>query len=374
MPAIRASESEYTGFLIRLTPHNPTIESCPLPRRIAPPARLAHLGAAALAILLFSACSSHLVDTPSPTIDPARAAESPPATAKPAGVVLPLAGAAQAAAFDARTGSLVVLGAGNRPTVTVFSSMGAATPTQLGGIATAMAGDNDGTAYLSTKGGYFRFDIASGEATRVGVEGLDGVDVTAIARRADGRLVLGSADGTVYTLSSDATIGARLRIFARVDAIVTQGNTAVVLDRGQTSVTTLNSDGTKPEQALRAGRGATTMAADTAGRVLVADTRGGELLVYGVDPLILRQRFPVPDSPYGLAASGTPTGLVWVTQTEINTVIGYDLATGIPVEKVRYRTVQQPNTLAFDDTSGTLYVVSGAGAGLQVIDSAGAPK
>lgn len=374
MPAIRASESEYTGFLIRLTPHNPTIESCPLPRRIAPPARLAHLGAAALAILLFSACSSHLVDTPPPTIDPARAAESPPATAKPAGVVLPLAGAAQAAAFDARTGSLVVLGAGDRPTVTVFSSMGAATPTQLGGIATAMAGDNDGTAYLSTTGGYFRFDIASGEATRVGVEGLDGVDVTAIARRADGRLVLGSADGTVYTLSSDATIGARLRIFARVDAIVTQGNTAVVLDRGQTSVTTLNSDGTKSEQALRAGRGATTMATDTAGRVLVADTRGGELLVYGVDPLILRQRFPVPHSPYGLAASGTSTGLAWVTQTEVNTVIGYDLATGIPVEKVRYRTVQQPNTLAFDDASGTLYVVSGAGAGLQVIASAGAPK
>jgi len=327
-----------------------------------------------LAILLFSACSSQLVDTPPPTIDPARAADSPPVAAKPAGMVFPLAGAAQAAVFDARTGSLVVLGAGDRPVVTVVSSTGAATPAQLGDVATAMAGDNDGTAYLSTKGGYFRFDIASGEATRVGVEGLDGVDVTAIARRADGRLVLGSADGTVYTLSSDTKIGARLRIFARVDDIVTQGNTAVVLDRGQTSVTTLNSDGTKSEQALRAGRGATTMATDTAGRVLVADTRGGELLVYGVDPLILRQRFPVPDSPYGLAASGTPTGLVWVTQTEINTVIGYDLATGIPVEKVRYRTVQQPNTLAFDDTSGTLYVVSGAGAGLQVIDSAGAPK
>ena len=57
-----------------------------------------------------------------------------------------------------------------------------------------------------------------------------------------------------------------------------------------------------------------------------------------------------------------------MSQTATNTVVGYDLATGIPVEKVRYRTVQQPNSLAFDEASGTLYVVSGSGAGVQVID------
>jgi heme oxygenase len=64
-------------------------------------------------------------------------------------------------------------------------------------------------------------------------------------------------------------------------------------------------------------------------------------------------------------------GLAWVSQTATNTVVGYDLATGIPVEKVRYRTVQQPNSLAFDEASGTLYVVSGSGAGVQVISNAG---
>ena len=67
----------------------------------------------------------------------------------------------------------------------------------------------------------------------------------------------------------------------------------------QDPVTTLNADGTNSEHALRAGDGATTMATDGAGRVLVADTRGDELLVYGVRPLILRQRYPVPDAPYG---------------------------------------------------------------------------
>jgi len=42
------------------------------------------------------------------------------------------------------------------------------------------------------------------------------------------------------------------------------------------------------------------------------------------------------------------------------------------VEKVRYPTVQQPNTLAFDDAAGTLYVVSGSGGGVQVIEHAAA--
>jgi heme oxygenase len=90
-------------------------------------------------------------------------------------------------------------------------------------------------------------------------------------------------------------------------------------------------------------------------------------LVFGSDPLILRQRYPVRDAPYALAGSSS---LAWVSQTATNTVVGYDLATGIPVEKVRYRTVQQPNFLAFDEASGTLYVVSGSGAGVQVISGA----
>lgn len=336
------------------------------------PAQLVRLGAAALAIALTAGCSSDSPAASPPTIAPAQAADSPPVTSPPPGVVHPLAGRALAAVYDAATASLVVLAAAadDRSTLTAVDETGATTPIPLADPASAMVGDGDGHVFLATRGGYVHVDLASRKAGRVAVEGQDGVDFTAVARRADGRLVLGSADGAVYTLSSDTGVGARLKIFARVDSLVTQGNTAVVLDRGQTSVTSLNDDGTKSEHALRAGEGATTMTADGQGRVLVADTRGGELLVYGVDPLILRQRFPVPDAPYGLASSG----LAWVSQTATNTVVGYDLATGIPVEKVRYRTVQQPNSLAFDEASRTLYVVSGAGAGVQVIASAGADR
>ncbi|HEX2284245.1 MAG TPA: hypothetical protein VHI10_05350, partial [Mycobacterium sp.] len=314
-------------------------------------------------------CSSDPADAPPPTIAPAEAAVSPPVTGQPAGVVRPLAVPAKTAVFDRATRSLAVLAPAvdGKWAVMTFGVAGPPQSVPLPGEATAMTGDNQGTVYASTRGGYFRVDVAAGTAGRVDVEGQQTTEFTAIARRADGKLVLGSADGAVFTLASDTTVGARLKAFARVDALVTQGNTTVVLDRGQTSVTTVSENGTDADHALRAGDGATTMATDPAGRVLVANTRGEELLVFGTDPLILRQRYPVRGAPYGLAGSSR---LAWVSQTGTNTVVGYDLATGIPVEKVRYRTVQQPNSLAFDEVSGTLYVVSGSGAGVQVISDA----
>jgi hypothetical protein len=334
-----------------------------------------------LLLALVSGCSSNPLNTFSspnpPTIEPAHAAESPPVSVNPAGAVRPLPGHAQAAVFDGDTHQLVVLAPGGDPaapaSVTLFgAAQVAARVIVLPGPATALTGDGHGTVYLAARGGYFVVDLSAGRPTQVNVAGAQQI-FTAIARRADGKLVLGSADGAVYILASQtpggggtATVDSRNKIFARVDSLVTQGNTTVVLDRGQTSVTTIGADG-RPELSLRAGQGATTLSADPLGLVLVADTRGGELLVYGVDPLILRQAYPVRQSPYGLVGS---RALAWVSQTASNMVIGYDLSTGIPVERVRYPTVQQPNSLAFDEASDTLYVVSGSGAGVQIIQRA----
>ena len=269
--------------------------------------------------------------------------------------------------FDAETASLVVLGADG----VVIVPAGPPRTVALPSPASAMTGDGHGVVYLSTRGGYLRIDVRTGQVTSTQVAGHEATDFTAIARRSDGRLVLGSADGAVYTLSSDTAVAASVKIFARVDALVTQGNTAVVLDRGQTSVTTIDPNGDTAQHALRAGEGATTLAADPAGRVLVADTRGGSLLVFGTDPLMMRQSYPVRSAPYGLVGTRT---LAWVSLTASNVVVGYDLATGIPVEKVRYPTVQQPDVLAFDDATSTLYVASASGDGIQVIHNAGRPR
>ena len=329
-------------------------------------------------ILMVSGCSSTLMDTTPATVEVAHAAVSPPPVTAPAGQVWALTARAQSAIFDTSLASLVVFTPGADPgadpaaaaTLTLFGPSATPRTMTLPGAATAITGDGQGRAYASTRGGLYTVDLVTGTATSTVINDERDTDFTAIARRADGRLVLGSATGIAYTLGADLAVSAKSEIFARVDAIVTEGDTAVVLDRGQTSVTALNSQGS-PQQALRAGLGATTIAADPAGRVLVADTRGGQLLVFGVDPLIERQAYPVGESPYGVVGSTT---LVWVSTTADNVVVGYDLATGIPVEKVRYPTVQQPNTLAIDDASGTLYVVSGSGAGVQVIRNADGRK
>jgi hypothetical protein len=351
-----------------------TFESYPVPQHRKRAARIGGRQAAGLFLLLtlVAGCSSKTLEATPPTIEPARPADSPALSQTPAGVVRPLDGKPQAAIFDGRTAQLVILTselAASAPAKLV--AMGSQqTPSRvidLPGPATALAGDGTGNAYLSTRGGYFVADLSADRVTRVGVNGVNGaenVDFTAIARRADGTVALGAADGMVYTITSAAAVSNRTKIFGHVDYLAAQGNTVAVLDRSQTSVTTIGADG-KVGQSLRAGQGATTMVADPEGRLLVTDTRGGELLVFGVDPLILRQAYPVRQSPYGLAGS---RGLTWVSQTAANLVIGYDLSTGIPVEKVRYPTVQQPNTLAFDDAAGTLYVVSGSGGGVQVIE------
>jgi sugar lactone lactonase YvrE len=340
----------------------------------------AHSGLLGVSLLLaaVAGCSSNTFKSTPPTIEPAIAAVSPPTSQSPAGAVRPMAARAAAAAFDGGTHQPAVLApcaAASQPaTLTIFGDPTAAPRViELPGPATALTDDGHGSAFLAARGGYFVVDLPTGHTAQVSVTDAQQTDFTAVAQRTDGKLVLGSADGAVYTLASPtpgtvgtATVGSRRRVFARVDSLATQANTTLVLDRGQTSVTAIGADG-EVRQALRAGEGATTMAADPVGRVLVADTRGGQLLVYGVDPLILRQAYPVPQAPYGLAGS---RALVWVSQTASNMVIGYDLSTGIPVEKVRYPTVQQPNSLAFDEASDTLYVVSGSGAGVQVIEHA----
>jgi len=323
------------------------------------------------ALLMVAGCSGKAMDDLPPTIAPAQPAESPPISKAPAGAVRPLHGRPQAAIFDDRTAQLVTIVPGPSsaaPAKVVMLILQQTLPRviDLPGPATGLAGDNSGTAYVSTHGGYFVVDLTAGRAVRVDVRDADNVDFSAITRLVDGKVALGSADGTLRTLTPGATDGRRAKVHARVDSLAAQGDTVAVLDRGQTSVTTVGTDG-RIGQSLRAGQGATTMVADPAGRLLVADTRGGQLLAFGVDPLILRQAYPVAQSPYGVVGS---RGLAWVSQTSANTVIGYDLSTGIPLEKVRYPTVRQPDTLAFDDAAGTLYVVSGAGGGVQVIEHA----
>ncbi|TDZ81862.1 YncE family protein [Mycobacteroides salmoniphilum] len=343
-------------------------EMIPLPGRDVRGIR-GTIAALAAVIAVASGCSTG-GDTDNPAgpavITPASAAQSPPVTAAPAGTVHRFTGRSSAVLFDTSTTTVSVLTDDGRK-VTLFTRDNLDAPRHtvaLPSPATAAVGDGRGTVYLSTKGGYITVDVASGRANKVNISGHENIEFSAITRRPDGRVVLGNTEGTVFTLDAQNQIAAHASGFAHIDSLAYQGNTVTVLDRAQSSVTTLTEAGDGTAHALRAGEGATTMLADDKGRLLVADTRGGALLVFGLaDSLILRQRYPVPAAPYGLAYS---TKLTWVSQTASNTVIGYDLSTGIPEERARFATVRQPNSLVSDGS--TLFVASGAGDGLQAID------
>ncbi|WP_329047256.1 hypothetical protein OG738_34105 [Amycolatopsis sp. NBC_01488] len=181
-----------------------------------------------------------------------------------------------------------------------------------------------------------------------------------------GRLVAMGAAKDIQVLPATGparTIGGQLY---SADDVVDTGKGVVVLDRLRTAVFSVDVAAGKVNEGLRAGDGAANAVADSYGRVLVTDARAGALLAFSADPLILRQRYPVAGGAYGIAYDAQRS-LAWVTLTGRNEVVGFDVRGGEPVEKYRFPTVRQPDSVGVDEKSGRVFVGSAAGEGTQVI-------
>nr|CEL13936.1 Probable conserved lipoprotein LppL [Kibdelosporangium sp. MJ126-NF4]CTQ88305.1 Probable conserved lipoprotein LppL [Kibdelosporangium sp. MJ126-NF4] len=150
------------------------------------------------------------------------------------------------------------------------------------------------------------------------------------------------------------------------DQVLATGQNVVVLDRLRTALFDIDLAGGTVGAGQRAGAGAANATTDRYGRVLVTDTRGGALLAFTANPIMLRQRYPVPGAPYGIAYD-PKRDLAWVTLTERNEVVGYNVAGGEPRETHRFATVVQPNSVTVDPDSGRVYVASATGGGVQVM-------
>ena len=115
-----------------------------------------------------------------------------------------------------------------------------------------------------------------------------------------------------------------------------------------------------------AGGGATHVAA-AGGLVYVADTEGDAILVYRLRPKFeFLDRANLPGAPYGLALDRR-RGRLWVTLTERNEVIRYELTEHAPRRVASYPTVRQPNSVAVDERSGRVYIASRTGSELQIL-------
>ncbi len=103
--------------------------------------------------------------------------------------------------------------------------------------------------------------------------------------------------------------------------VVAEGDTAVVVDVRDYSITTYDTEAEKRISRLPAGEGPTHGVVADQNKVAVTDTRGDEVLLYTIDPLEKIGAIPLPDSPYGLTADPS-TQTVWVTLTGTNELWG----------------------------------------------------
>ena len=207
-----------------------------------------------------------------------------------------------------------------------------------------------------------RVDLRTGDTTDTHVPGgpLDAVDL------GPGRLATAQRDTRDVTVREHGQPRATADEFDEPARLLTTGGDLNVLDRLTTSLTPVDPATGDKGAGLRAGAGATNAVTDRYGRILTIDTRGGELLAFSTDPLIMKQRYPVPGSPYGLAYDPN-RDIAWTTLTDTNELVGYDIAGGQPEERHRIPTVSQPDSVTVDPATGRIYVASANGAGLQVV-------
>ncbi len=315
------------------------------------------VGAAVVVVL--TGCSGSDSGPDVPTRAPATAAVSP-AVAHPAGQVFPAA-ATKALLAERSTGRLAALDTAGTA-LALINPAAPATPRTitLPAAGASLAQGTPGEVLVAAPGRILRVDALTGAITEIPVDG----DVHSVHTRTDGTLVVGTADGTVRELNADGTVTRTITGLVSADVIAVTGENITVVDRKQTAVVAVREEALG--LMLRAGDGATNAITDPHGRIIVADTAGGELLVYSAGPLVLRQRFPVLSSPYALAYDPR-SELVWVSATQSNEVVGYDLSTGIGVEVARFATLRQPDAIAVDERTGDLFVASATGDGLQRI-------
>lgn len=292
----------------------------------------------------------------------ATAPVSPAPAANPAGTLLASPDVTAMASDPASR--ILAVAAGNVVSLYRLDDLGAA-PVRVpvsGPVEQLSVSGDQLLASVPTKGEVVRVALPDGQAGTLNVAGQpadavsDGPDTLVAVRDRkaidvlDGGKVVKTISGGLYS----------------ADEVVRSGNATVVLDRLRNAVFAVDVPDGTVDEGLRTGDGATNAVADSYGRVLVTDTRGGALLAFSADPLVLRQLYPVPGGIYAIAYDAKRS-LAWVTLTERNEVVGFDVRGGEPVEKYRFPTVRQPNSISVDEQTSRVFVGSATGEGIQVI-------
>ncbi|MCK2238928.1 MULTISPECIES: hypothetical protein [unclassified Crossiella] len=320
--------------------------------------------------VLLTACSTSQSSTneqPPDEVIPAGPAIAAARGAIPAGTVTPLPGKATALTLDETTRTVAIAVTDPARLLLYPADNLTATPREIplpGPVDQLSLVDGKLLAPVRANGKLLRITLPAGTAETFEVNGgplaaTQVGDRTIVALREPGQgiAVLNAAGKLERTINEG---------FRGVSAVLPAGKKVVVLDELRTAVIEVDPATGELGAGLRAGDATTHAVTDRFGRVLAVDTRGGELLAFSTNPLIMRQRYPVPGAPYGIAYDRT-RDLAWITLTERDEVVGYNVASGSPEEKYRFATVHQPNSVTVDPKSGRVLVASADGGGVQVV-------
>jgi hypothetical protein len=314
---------------------------------------------------LLAACSSGAASTDELQVSDSVAAAGPassPSTSTPAGTVVPVAG--NVTAIVASAGVLAL--ATDKPNLLLLDLATPTAPSRsvtLPGPATTLSATPNGLlASIGSTHHLVQISLPSATTATTQVDGTPG----GTTQSGDRTLVALSDRKAVDVLQGDKSQRQISGGLFSADQVLTVGANTVVLDRLRTALFDVDVNAGKIGAGQRAGAGATNATTDRFGRVLVTDTRGGALLAFTTGPVLLKQSYPVPGAPYGIAYD-PKRDLAWVTLTGRNEVVGYYVAGGEPKEKYRFPTVVQPNSVTVDPGSGRVYVASATGGGVQVM-------
>ncbi|MGC5025832.1 YncE family protein [Tsukamurella sp. DT100] len=317
-----------------------------------------------VAAVALTGCSTTPAREDRPTIVPAQPAVAPEPATAPAGVVAPAA-AGEGLAFDAKNRRLAAISGTEIVQYTVDGGLKEVGRSSMPARPSQVVANPDGGFLVAAGKQVVELPGSDGTVGRATYD-VDGDVLTVAPYREEGLSVLaGTSDGRIVALGASSNPKTITGPVEASKILVHDGDVAVV-DRLQSSVSAVDVAGGKLGKGLRVGRGITNAAVDPYGRLFAVDTGKNQVIGYTIEPLMQRFLYPEKGSPWAVDYDDTDK-LMWVTRTATNEVVGYSLNTGIPEQRKLYPTVRQPNALAVDAKTGTLYVQSATGAGIQAI-------
>jgi DNA-binding beta-propeller fold protein YncE len=172
--------------------------------------------------------------------------------------------------------------------------------------------------------------------------------------------------GELSVLDSDGTVVATLKGPVQPGGVAAAAGVVGAVDVRGARLYFYDANSYRAEGSIPMGSGPTHAEFVGGDDIVVADTRGGALLLVDLATRRIVSRLSLPGGPYGLA-SDPSTGDIWTTLTQFNKVVHVKVESGALREISSTPTVEQANTVGVDLTTRCLYVAGLTASVLQVI-------